>query len=108
MQKYIFYNFLLEFVIKYNKKSVNKIEKEKSKIVHTELKGLLSSRFDIIKSALGIQNDAEVVRFLVQNYYKEHLEGERKLAVEELVEDRTIIKKFMEKYGEEWQKLGED
>jgi hypothetical protein len=84
------------------------MEKEKPKIVHTELKGVLSSRFDIIKSTLGIQNDAEVVRFLVQNYYKEHLEGEKRLALEELVEDRTIVKKFMEKYGEEWKKLGED
>ena len=84
------------------------MEKEKTKVVHTELKGILSSRFDIIKSALGIQNDAEVIRFLVQNYYKEHLEGEKKLAVEEIVEDRTIIKKFMEKFGEEWKKLGED
>lgn len=84
------------------------MEKDKPKIVHAELKGMLSSRFDIIKSTLGIQNDAEVVRFLVQNYYKEHLEGEKKFALEELVEDRTIVKKFMDKYGEEWQKLGED
>jgi len=84
------------------------MEKKKPKIVHTELKGMVSSRFDIIKSALGIQNDAEVVRFLVQNYYKEHLEGKKKLAIDELVEDRKIVKKFMEKYGEEWQKLGEE
>ena len=84
------------------------MEKEKPKIVHTELKGMVSSRFDIIKSALGIQNDAEVVRFLVQSYYKEHLEGKKKLAIDELVEDRKIVRKFIEKYGEEWQKLGED
>lgn len=84
------------------------MEKEKPKILHAELKGILSSRFDIIKSALGVQNDAEVVRFLIQNYYKEHLEGEKKTAFEEVERDREIIKRFMEKYGEEWRKLGED
>ena len=84
------------------------MEKEKPKIVHTELKGNVSSRFDIIKSALGIQNDAEVIRFLIQNYYREHLEGIKKLAKEELEEDRKLIKKFMKQYGEEWRKLGED
>jgi len=83
-------------------------EKEKSKIVHTELKGMLSSRFNIIKSALGIQNDAEVVRFLIQNYYREHLESKKKETLSEIEQDRSIIKKFMEKYGEEWRKLGED
>ena len=82
--------------------------KEKTKVVHTELKKNLSSRFEIIKSAIGIQNDAEVVRFLIQNYYREHLEGERKIALEDIEEDRKIIKKFMEKYGDEWRKLGED
>jgi len=84
------------------------MEKEKPKILHTELKGILTSRFEIIKSTLGIQNDAEVVRFLIQNYYSEHLEGEEKIALKELEEDREIIKKFMEKYGDEWRKLGED
>jgi len=84
------------------------LTKEKTKVVHTELKENLSSRFEIIKSALGIQNDAEVIRFLIQNYYREHLEGEKKKALEELEEDRRIIKKFMKKYGEEWRKLGED
>lgn len=84
------------------------MEKEKPKVLHTELKGNLSTRFNIIKSALGIQNDAEVVRYLIQNYFKEYLEGQKMVAREELEEDREIIKKFMEKYGEEWRKLGED
>lgn len=84
------------------------MQKEKPKILHAELKGNLSTRFEIIKSTLGIQNDAEVMRFLIQNYYVEHLEGEEKTALKELEEDREIIKKFMEKYGEEWRKLGED
>ena len=84
------------------------MDKEKPKILHTELKGNLSTRFDIIKSALGIQNDAEVVRYLIQNYFKEFLEGKRIVARDDLEEDREIIKKFMKKYGEEWRKLGED
>ena len=84
------------------------MEKEKPKILHTELKGILSTRFDIIKSTLGIQNDAEVVRFLIQNYYLEHLEEEKKTALKEIEDDREIIKQFMEMYGDEWHKLGED
>ena len=82
--------------------------KEKPKVLHTELKGNLSTRFNIIKSALGIQNDAEVVRYLIQNYFKEYLEEQKIVAMEGLEEDREIIKKFMKKYGEEWRKLGED
>ncbi len=88
---------------------VSLLEKEeKSKVLHTELRGNLSIRFDIIKSALGIQNDAEVVRFLIQSYFKEYLAEKRVEAREELEEDRKLIKKFMKKYGEEWRKLGED
>ena len=84
------------------------MEKEKPKVLHAELRGNLSTRFDIIKSVLGIQNDAEVVRFLIQSYYKDNLESEKLAAREELERDRSIIKKFMEKYGEEWKKLGEE
>lgn len=84
------------------------MEKEKPKVLHTELRGILSTRFKIIKSVLGIQNDAEVVRFLIQNYYKEYLESEKIVAREEIERDREIVKQFMEKYGEEWRKLGED
>lgn len=84
------------------------MEKDRVKIVHTELKGNLSTRFAIIKSVLGMQNDAEVIRYLIQNYYKEYLEGEKKGARDELERDREIVKKFMNKYGEEWRKLGED
>ncbi len=81
---------------------------EKAKIVHAELKGTLSTRFDIIKEKLGIQNDAEVVRFLVQQYYRMNFEPEEILAREELKGDREKIKQFMQKYGEEWRNLGED
>ncbi len=84
------------------------MQKEKPKILHAELKGILSTRFEIIKTKLGIQNDAEVVRYLVQNYYLEHLEADKKTAMKELENDKAIIKQFMDKYGEEWRKLGED
>lgn len=87
---------------------IETMKKERSKILHAELKGVLSSRFEIIKTKLGVQNDAEVVRFLVQNYYLEHLEREKKSALKELEEDRDIIREFMKKYGDEWRKLGED
>jgi len=80
----------------------------KSKVLHAELKGNLSKRFEIIKSTIGIQNDAEVIRFLIQKYYREHLEKKEISAKEELEADKALIKKFMSKYGNEWRKLGED
>ena len=80
---------------------------DKPKILHTELKGNLSQRFEIIKSVLGIQNDAEVVRFLIQHYFRENLERNQINAREEIEKDKDIIDRFMEKYGEEWRKLGE-
>jgi len=80
----------------------------KSKVVHTELKGKIAGRFEIIKSMIGIQNDAEVVRFLIQQYYRENLEARELAARNELEQDKGIIKKFMKKYGDEWRKLGED
>jgi len=80
----------------------------KSKVVHTELKENLSKRFDIIKSTLGIQNDAEVIRFLIQQYFREHIEELETSAKKELENDGAIIKKFMAKYGKEWRKLGEE
>jgi hypothetical protein len=80
---------------------------ETSKVVHTELKGILSNRFEIIKSFLGIQNDAEVVRFLIQNYYTQKLEEQENKAKKEVEQDQVTIQKFMDKYGPEWKKLGE-
>ena len=80
----------------------------KSKIVHTELKGNISKRFEIIKLILGIQNDAEVIRFLIQYYYRENLEGDKLLKRVELERDKDIIDEYMKKYGEQWRRLGED
>ena len=84
------------------------IKKDNSKRIHAELKEPLSNRFDIIKASLGIQNDAEVIRYLIQQYYKEKLEGKKVNAQEELERDREAINRFMEKYGHEWRQLGED
>jgi len=36
------------------------------------------------------------------------MEKERIVIKEDFEKDREIIKKFMEKYGEEWRELGED
>lgn len=79
----------------------------KAKIVHTELKGKISMRFEIIKSKLGIQNDAEVIRFLIQQYFRDHLEAAEVSAQKEVEQDRIKVKEFMKKYGDEWRKLGE-
>jgi len=81
---------------------------QKSKIIHTELKDALSERFEIIKVNLGIQNDAEVIRYLIQKYYNDNLEERDLIARTEYENDRSKIDKFMNKYGEEWRKLGED
>ena len=78
------------------------------KTIHAELKDFLAQRFEHIKSSLGIQNDAEVMRFLIQSYFKEHLEKKDARMKEEVQADTPIINQFMEKYGEEWRKLGED
>ena len=81
---------------------------EKPKIIHAELKDLLALRFDLIKTTIGVQNDAEVVRFLIQHYYKENLEQSIQEASGEVEQDRERIGKFMNKYGDEWRRLGED
>lgn len=81
---------------------------ELRKKIHTELKGILTNRFELIKASLGIQNDAEVVRFLIQYYYQQRFQDSKTKAKEEVDADRFLIKEFMDKYGEEWRKLGED
>jgi metal-responsive CopG/Arc/MetJ family transcriptional regulator len=80
----------------------------KAKVIHTELKDLLASRFDVIKASIGVQNDAEVIRFLIQHYYQETLERDTNEARVEVERDREVVKRFMAKYGPEWKKLGED
>lgn len=94
--------------------TVKKDKAEKIKKVHAELKDLLSNRFNIIKSSLGIQNDAEVIRFLIQYYYHKKFELKDILKVKDFFikgtdpkEDREVINKFFERYGEAFRKLGE-
>lgn len=77
-----------------------------SKNIQTELKGILSKRFDLIKAELGLEDDAEVFRFLIQYYFKEELEAIEKEGKIDVKKDKKLIKKFMDKYGDEWEKLG--
>lgn len=88
---------------------------EKTKKIHTELKDILSVRFDLIKSSLGIQNDAEVIRFLIQYYYNKKFELKENskgnllfVKAKDPKDDIEAIKKFFERYGEAFKKLGED
>jgi hypothetical protein len=78
-----------------------------SKEIQTKLKGILSKRFELIKTELGIDDDAEVFRFLIQYYYREELEAIDKETQAEIKQDKKLVKKFMDEYGEEWEKLGE-
>ena len=84
------------------------ITMEKQKIIHAELKDMLALRFDLIKTSIGVQNDAEVVRFLIQHYYQENLEQSFLEARGEVEKDRERINRFMNKHGDEWRRLGED
>ena len=78
-----------------------------SKNIQTELKGILTKRFELIKTELGIEDDAEVFRFLIQYYFKEELEPSEKDVKAAVKRDKKRVKKFMDEYGEEWEKLGE-
>lgn len=40
-----------------------------SKDVHITLTGILSRRFELIKAELGLKDDAEVIRFLIQYFF---------------------------------------
>ena len=73
-----------------------------------ELKETLSKQFETIKSSIKVENDIEVVRFLIRKYYQENFEARNLTLKEELKRDKTLIDKFMEKYGDEWRQLGED
>jgi len=84
-----------------------------SKIVHTELEDRIALRFDIIKSHLGLKNDGEVVRFLISNYFtmkfEQDLSKKRQEAKIEYEKDiKPMLAEFMEKFGDQWRRLGED
>ena len=87
------------------------VEKEaKPKKVHAELNDLLSNRFGTIKSSLGIQNDAEVLRFLIQHYFKEKFETSESFFIKGVnpKEDIKAINRVFERYGEAFRELGEE
>jgi len=87
---------------------VEKEKEEKPKKVHAQLNILLSNRFDQIKSSLGIQNDAEIVRFLIQHYYNEKFEQiETFIKGTEPKEDAEIINRIAERYKDALKRLGE-
>ena len=82
---------------------------EISKNIHVKLKGILSTRFEMIKSSLGIQNDAEVIRFLIQYYFNKNYEEKEQIIKESSpLEDRKTLDNIMEKYGDSIRRLGED
>ncbi|MFO8017784.1 MAG: hypothetical protein R6U96_04060 [Promethearchaeia archaeon] len=82
---------------------------ESSKKIHTQLNGVLSTRFEIIKSSLGIQNDAEVIRFLIQYYFRKNFEEKEEIRKGKSPKgDKDKIDKIMKKYGDAIRRLGED
>ena len=83
------------------------------KVVHTELDSPIASRFDQIKSHLGLKNDGEVIRFLISDYFNRKFkqEYERKKSQAKKEYDSEIgpmLTEFMDKYGDQWRRLGED
>ena len=94
--------------------TVIKERKEKTKKIHTDLKEPLSNRFDIIKSSLGIQNDAEVIRYLIQYYYQKKFEIKQVSRKREIqlggssTDHKAIIDGIYERLGDAFKRLGED
>ena len=82
----------------------------KPRKVHAELNDLLSNRFGTIKSFLGIQNDAEVLRFLIQHYFNEQFNTSERSFIKATnpKEDIKAINKFFERYGKAFRELGEE
>ena len=83
------------------------------KVVHTEFDVLIASRFDLIKANLGLKNDGEVIRFLVSNYFNQNLKVPHTLQKEKAMKEyeeeiAPMLSEFMEKYGNQWKRLGED
>ncbi len=83
------------------------------KVVHTEFDELNATRFDLIKANLGLKNDGEVIRFLISYYFNQNLKKEYNLQREEAKKEYAneiapMLSDFMEKYGDQWKRLGED
>lgn len=78
-----------------------------TKTIHATLDHFLSVKFDRVKEYLGIQNDAEVIRVLITEIYRQKFIKEIDNAQEDMKKALPFIDSFMEKYGKEWKKLGE-
>ena len=78
-----------------------------AKIINTKLEKNLVFKYEQIKERLGIQNDAEVIRFLVAHYFNNNFQGIGEKAQTDYENALPYINKFMDKYGKEWNALGE-
>ena len=77
------------------------------KTIHASLDHFLAIKFDRVKEYLGIQNDAEVIRVLISEIYRQKFIKEIDNAQEDMKKAIPFIDIFMEKYGKEWNQLGE-
>ena len=78
-----------------------------TKIINTKLEPHLLFKYEQIKERLGIQNDAEVIRFLIADYFTRSFSNETNRAQQDYDKALPAISKFMNRYGEEWERLGE-
>ena len=77
------------------------------KTIHTTLDHFLAVKFERVKEYLGIKNDAEVIRVIITEFYRQKFIKEINNAQEDLKKSLSFTDSFMEKYGNEWNKLGE-
>jgi len=77
------------------------------KTIHATLDHFLKIKFDRIKEYLGIQNDAEVMRAIIAETYRQKFIKEIDNAQKDVEKALPFIDTFMEKYGKEWKDLGE-
>ena len=76
------------------------------KIINTKLDANLLFKYEHIKENLGIQNDAEVIRYLIAQFFHANFNEEQKQAHKDFDTALPMINEFMARYGEEWKKLG--
>ena len=86
---------------------LNYLMNSNPKTIHATLDQFLTVKFDRVKEYLGIQNDAEVIRVIITESYRQKFIKEIDTAQEDMKKALPFIDSFMEKYGKEWNKLGE-
>ncbi|AGK61178.1 hypothetical protein Asulf_01179 [Archaeoglobus sulfaticallidus PM70-1] len=62
-------------------------DKKKKLIIKVELDGEYIDRFNAVKERAGVSMNAEVVRFLINYYYKNEVEGGLKKEIEKILEE---------------------